>query len=273
VHVPTVRAGDVLRVRSCTVDEIPIGEIAVFRKSQYLLAHRVIGKRSENGRRCVVTRPDGVNEGTDSPTFDDGLLGVVTSITRNGKPVSLQPTSYPWPAQRYFAIRLALMHAAWPWQSRFENFCSRARQWPPLRFAADWWLRLRRPRISYTVRLPLPAFGDAVYHRVAFEAFDLQKGFRGRPIDRWTLAMHVNEQSEPTATVTLARDASETWRIAGRWLSPRYRGSFPSDTMMRKLNTILPASPPWPALGPAGRAADIGSQNAADLPPPRNVRS
>lgn len=236
---PTVRAGDLLRVRSCAVAEASIGDIAVFRKAQYLLAHRVIEKRIVDGRACVVTRPDGTNEGSDSPTFDDDFLGVVASIDRNGKPAPLEPTSYPGLVRRYFDARLRLMHAEWLWTSRFQNALKRTQRSPTYRHIANACLRLMNPRISYTVRLPVSAFGDAAYREMPREKVSLRRDWRGRPIDRWTLALHINGAREPAARATFSRSPESHWRIEELFLGQRYQGTKLKDALLREAKTIL----------------------------------
>ena len=100
---PTIRAGDVLRVQTCAAANVSIGDIAVFRRINYLFAHRVIGKGALEDRVYILTRPDGIDEGSDGRTFDETLVGIVSSIERKGKPVPLKPVVYSWPVRRYFA--------------------------------------------------------------------------------------------------------------------------------------------------------------------------
>ena len=109
---PTVRPGDVLRIRSRLAADVVVGDIAVCRAPDFLFSHRVIDKGLRDGRPFVVTRADRSHEGSDAPTFDENLLGVVIGIERHGKRVPVQPAEHPWLVRRYHAVRLALIEAA-----------------------------------------------------------------------------------------------------------------------------------------------------------------
>lgn len=235
---PTIRAGDVLRIQSRAVADVAIGDIAVFRRATYLLAHRVIGKGAHEGRAYIVTRPDGASESSDGPTFDENLLGTVTAIERRGKPVSLQPTVYPWLLRRYFDLRLTLMHLAERRRPWCADALARIQDSPLYRRLAGLWLTVMQPRLEYTVRLPIAAFGNSIYRRVAPESFDLRTDWRGRPIERWTLTLHMNGQRDPAAWTTLVRNAG-TWSVEDSFLRPRYRGTNLDHMLMGRVEAIL----------------------------------
>ena len=66
---PTIRQGDVLRIRSCAASQVTVGEIAVCRTPEFLFSHRVIATGERDGRPFVVTRSDrNLGEG-DGPTW------------------------------------------------------------------------------------------------------------------------------------------------------------------------------------------------------------
>jgi hypothetical protein len=236
---PTIRAGDVLRVQSCAAANVSIGDIAVFRRINYLFAHRVIEKGAIEDRAYILTRPDGVREGTDGRTFDETLVGIVSSIERKGKPAPLQPVVYPLLVRRYFDLRLALMHLAWLWLSWWPDALTRVQDSPLYRCIAGLWLILMRPRIKYTVRLPVDVLDNNVYRPVAPENFDLRKDWRGRPIERWILTIHMNGQRDPAASITMLKTAAKTWSVADSFFQPRYRGMDLVRVLMRQVEIIL----------------------------------
>lgn len=236
---PTIRAGDVLRVQSCAAANVSIGDIAVFRRINYLFAHRVIEKGVLEDRVYILTRPDGVREGSDGQTFDETLVGIVNSIERKGKPAPLQPVEYSWLVRRYFDSRLTLMHLAWLWLSWGPGALMYVQDSPLYRRVSGLWLILMRPRIKYTVRLPMAAFGNEVYRRIAPESFDLRKDWRGRPIERWILTLHMNGQRDPAASITIVKTAAETWSVADSFLQPRYRGTNLARILMCQVEIIL----------------------------------
>lgn len=236
---PTVRAGDVLRIQSCRAADVSVGDIAVGRKQGYLFAHRVIGKGLEKGRACIITRPDRSQVGSDGPTLDESLLGKVVAIERNGGPVPLHPTAYPWPVRVYYAMRLALIEAVQQLLAGLAQVLETVQASALYRRLSMRWLAIERPHISYAVRLPMPALGDAVYRELTSETFDVRVDWRGRPVGRWTLALHLNGNRRPAAWATFARDGAADWRVVESFVCARYRGSGLDDKLLCRADAIL----------------------------------
>jgi hypothetical protein len=237
---PTVRAGDVLRIQSRRAADVAVGDIAVCRTPAYLFSHRVIGKGERDGRAYIITRPDRSRDGSDGPTFDENLLGVVVALTRNGKPVPLQPTRYSWFMRSFHAARLALMEA-WPRTLlRLANALAHAQTGALYRYIARRILALLRPQVSYIVRVPFnEKLGDAVYRPLTPAEFDPQTAaWQGRPIQRWTLALHLNAAREPAAWMTFAANPDATWRVAESYTRVRYRGLGLEEMILRQAEPI-----------------------------------
>lgn len=236
---PTIRAGDVLRIQSRAAAEVSVGDIAVCRRPPYLLSHRVIDKGVHEGRAYIVTRHDRACEGSDGPTFDEDLLGVVTSLERRGKRVPLQPTAYSWPVRRYHALCLALIEGMSMARYWGTDVLARMQNNSLYRRIARGWLVPAGPRISYTVRLPMPGLGDAVYRELSPEMFDVRMDWRGRRIERWTLTLHLNGKRRPAAWATFARDAAQGWHVDELFVSVLYRGAGLDEDLLRRADAIL----------------------------------
>jgi hypothetical protein len=240
---PSVRPGDVLSIRSRAASQVNIGELAVCRGNGFLFCHRAIAKGERDGRAFIVTRPDRAHEGSDGPTFDENLLGVVAAIERKGKRVPLQPAAYPGLARWYYAARLAIIEAVPRARLWLANALARAQRLTLYRKIARWWVALARPRITYTVRLPLNGkLGESVHRRLTPEEFDPQMEWRGRAIQRWALALHLNEARQPAACATFARDADDAWRVEESYVRLRYRGAGLDDALITQAEAILARS-------------------------------
>lgn len=246
---PTIRAGDVLRIKPCTAADIAVGDIAVGRKPGYLFAHRVIDKGIDIGRACIITRPDTARVGGDGPTFDESLLGRVVAIERNGRPVPLLPAAHRWPLRAGYAVRRELIEAVQRLLAGWGRTLETVQAGALYRVLAGRWRALSRPRISYAVRLPTPALGDAVYRELTPETFDVRMDWRGRPVGRFTLTLHLNEKRRPAAWATFARDGAAEWRVVESFVSARYRGWGLEDELLRRADAALDAGsgPPEPA--------------------------
>jgi hypothetical protein len=193
----------------------------------------------EEGCAYIVTRPDLASAGSDGRTFDESLLGVVLAIERKGKPVPLLPAEYPWPVRRFFALRRTLLEAAPPALLRLAQTRESVQASALYRALARGWMALARPRVSYSVRLPMPALGDSVYRRLSPETFDVRMDWRGRPVERWTLTLHLDGKRQPAAWATFARVTTADWRVVESHTRARYRGAGLDEALLRQADAIL----------------------------------
>lgn len=223
---PTIRPGDVLRIRSCGARDVALGEIAVCRVSGYLFSHRVISKGQRNGRAFIVTRSDrNLGEG-DAPAFDENLLGVVVGATRDEHPIPLQPTRYGLPWRSYHAARLAIIELTPRFRAlRAELLATRGGSAAQQAMALAWFT-LVRPEVKFVVRIPLNAtLGEGVFRQVDPADFDPEEKWHDRPTERFTLVAQLDDAFEPAAWVTLARDPDRSWRVVHAHVRRRFRGA------------------------------------------------
>jgi hypothetical protein len=235
---PSIRAGDVLRIESRAVNDVAVGDIAVCRRQAALFSHRVIAKGLENGRACILTRPDRSNDSDDGPTHDENLLGVVVAIERGGNPVPLPALPSSRAVRRYFALRAALADAVASARTRWTGIVPGVQENPLYRRMAKGLLSLSRPRISYSVRLAIPAFGDALHHPLPLEEFDVDMEWRGLPLDRWTLVLHLNGRRQPAAWARFARVAGDDWRVDESFVEVPYRGAGLYELLIRRADDV-----------------------------------
>ncbi|MBU2549560.1 MAG: S24/S26 family peptidase [Proteobacteria bacterium] len=237
---PTIRPGDVLHIQQRAAIDVRVGDIAVVRRSKNLLSHRVVARGTEQGRAFIVTRSDRARQGEDSPTFDEDLLGIVESIERRGRFVPLDRARPSWPARLWYGFRLRLIEVrlrVLPWWS---VTLARLQDTPIYRRLAGLWLGLARPRISYAVRVPVPALGDAVFRQMKPEDFNVEKDWRGRPVKRWMLTLHLNDLSQPAAWMTFERKAADAWALDEWYVCARYRGAGLEERLLSRAGGILP---------------------------------
>jgi Peptidase S24-like len=93
--IPSIYPGDLLTVRSESIAGARCGEIVLFLLSGRFFVHRVMRKWSERNRIVFATRGDALSQ--EDPSVDGSqLLGRVTSILRQGKPVKFATRLNPW---------------------------------------------------------------------------------------------------------------------------------------------------------------------------------
>jgi signal peptidase I len=237
---PTMRPGDVLHIQSCRAVDLTVGDIAVCRAPTYLFSHRVIDKGLKDGQAFIVTRPDRSQAGSDEPTFDDNLLGVVIAIKRKGKSAPLSSVEYPWFLQICHAARIRLIEAVPRGRYWLADSLSRMQKTTLYGGLARRWFTLRQWHVSYIVRVPLNAtLADAAFRPFGLNEFDIRMTWRGKTIERWTLVLHVNNARLPAAWVSFVRSQDKNWRIQESNIRVRFRGMDFDKLLMEQAETIL----------------------------------
>lgn len=239
---PTVRPGDVLRIRPCAIGNVALGDIAVCRRPTHLFSHRVVAAGTDGGRCYIVTRPDRIPEGDDGPTHEENFLGIVTSIERGGRilPAShLRAASHAWPLAACFAFRIKLIETGLRARLWRDEALVRIQRSACYRLPARLWLAAARPRISFMVRVPQPALGDAVYRELKPEDFDPQSDWRGRPVNRWTLVLNMDNAREPAAWMTWSREDAPCWSEVESFAAARFRGTGLEEKLRARAESIL----------------------------------
>ncbi len=108
--LPSIRPGDVLIIEAADVSEIPLGAIAVWRRGERLVAHRVIEQMvSADGSLKLVTCGDRQQQ-RDESIGDEELLGRVTMIQRG--PRTMLPGPQPSAGARL--LRCISRFTDWP---------------------------------------------------------------------------------------------------------------------------------------------------------------
>jgi signal peptidase I len=237
---PTIRPGDVLRIRSCKARDVAVGEIAVCRTPGFLFSHRVISKGEREGRAFVVTRSDRNPGAGDGPTFDENMLGVVIAATRNGQPVPLQPARDGLPVRSYHAARLAFIGYVPRLRAFRADVIASAGGRIVQQSLARAWFRLSRPKVKFVVRVPLNVtLGERVYWAVDPVDFDPAQQCHGRVVERWTLAAHLGGALEPAAWATFVRDSGNFWGVVDSNVRQRYRGVGLEEALLERAKGLM----------------------------------
>ncbi len=222
---PNVFPGDVLTIQSRSARDVEVGDIAVCRTPGYLFGHRVIETGEDEGRAYIITRPDSSVEGSDGPTFDEDLLGVVVKIKRNGKPVPLKPKVYPKVIRYYYMKRLAFIEVKNRFKNRIINCLVQSCNGVIYGACAKIWYKLACPGLTYAVKVPLnTALGDVVYRCYEADVFDPEKAWKENKSRSWILSLHLNEEREAGAQVTFVRNQEGDWELKESHVRLRYSG-------------------------------------------------
>ena len=244
--VPCVHPGDTLHIESRPIEDIKVGDITVTRHNGCLFGHRTIAKGEDEDGPYIVTRPDRSKHGSDGPTLEENILGVVTRIERRGKQVSTAPKLL----RGYAAVRVSLWEW-WNWDARLRlsKRLERVQRLGMYKSIASIYVKALHPHLRYEVRTPLkPRQSHDLYRVFPPEQFDVTQPLQqGKPVMEWTLALYLDPTRAPAGWVTMIRSPEECprgkgWHIADMWVRIRYRGAGLEDTISQQAEKILARS-------------------------------
>ena len=223
---PCMRPRDRITVDARRIEEIAVGEVAVFRRGRRIVAHRVVEVGETDGLPYLVTRPDRAWR-NEAPLHAADVLGVVTRVQRRNRDVNLAASPLS-----PLARRLIDMHVAF---SGCAASCARKTisvlgffQESPLYHAVAGRLAKRYP-LEMTLRVPLlPAVND-LYR--CFTLHDIPDAIL-REAASWSIVLTCN--GAPAAALTIERDAErqEAWWVRQVVTRIRYRGLGFEDQLL-----------------------------------------
>ncbi len=245
---PCIRPGDILHIVPKSVAQLAVGDIAVYRRANRLFGHRIIDRRSDNGRPYIITRPDRAKVGEDTPSYDEDVLGVVSQIERRGKKVGSQKPRYALAEQLYFASLLKFWECQYALRRKIITALAFLQKTDIYQRIVRRWFAAKNAALTYSLRVPICAGQMHDPYRelslAEFEDMFLTLG-KSRP-DRLTLALVVNGNPQPAASVTFVSRPPEC-PFAGWWVNEiqvrvRYRGAGLEEKLLQKAGEIFSRS-------------------------------
>jgi signal peptidase I len=238
---PTVRPGDILHVEPKNIQEIKVGDIAVFRRAGKLFGHRVVEKKEEI--TCIITRPDRTKNGNDGPLYEENLLGIVRSIQRNGKHLDTARAAYSSFAKLYHSFALLLIEKKQiAWQQLIPCIAS-IQQTRLYRFIAHRVFAPAIKKLGFTVYLPL-RIGTASPFSRKIAGADVDK-ISLNPDDnkpfQWRICFEIRRHI--AASISFSRRPAgcpfDGWWVDGVHVRLRYRESGMEEKLIGKAEEIL----------------------------------
>lgn len=109
--LPTIPPDSAVHVAPA-MEEPRVGDLLVFRQSDYVVVHRFLGRaRTTDGRPCLRTRGDGARS-LDPPVDPSAVLGRVTALRRGGQWWSMDGSParlYAWAVARHLLFWAAVL--------------------------------------------------------------------------------------------------------------------------------------------------------------------
>lgn len=265
--LPAVRPGDRLWVRACLPHDACPGEVAVFRRGEHFLGHRVIGRGQDEQGAYLLTRADTNPMGDDGPIYAGELLGVVTRVERGGREVDFSLRRGGWRSRALVALldqRDRAARVGWQGLLGGVNALQRTRLYrTAARRAAARSIQALRLAVEYPLNAALPLM------------IQLKPGEPLLPPGREQITLSLLAQTGAAVRLSFRR-FPPACRFPGWWLVAvetriRWRGLGLETQLFRRALTwfeaagvqavwaavrFLPDLPPsLPVDTPAGRAA------------------
>ncbi len=237
---PLVRPGDRLHIQSRSVEQVNVGEIAVSRREGRLVCHRVVDKGILNGRAYIVTRSDRNKQNNDPFTYDEDLLGIVTSIERNGHPINPYDNRRNRLSRFYSAALRTLTESFYSWRGPIVVVLSAIQRAPIYQSGSRLLTAFSNRTIRFEVRVWKKSWKKLdLYLPQEPDEFDLSgPEFQGSSPDGWTLVLHLNKNQKPAVQATFQSD-SERWYLKDLHIRSRYRGMGLGKDLLLKAEEIF----------------------------------
>ncbi len=240
---PCIRPGDILRIEPKIAEQIQIGDIAVYRRSDRLFTHRTIDKGENNSSHYIITRPDTASCGNEGPIFDEDILGIVSGIKRKAKILG--------PAKKNYTLAKRIFIILWLKWYRFEHYLfeefisavASIQQFKVYRRIANLLFSRSSKKTDFSIHVPVSSkITDRFYRKISPQEFVTQSvNTREHSIPKWTITLNVN--SKPAAFLSFVYRPQDCpfsgWWICEAKIRIRYRGTGIEDKLFDKVKGLL----------------------------------
>jgi len=238
---PYLRPGDVLCIQAKTTDQIQVGEVAVFKKGDYLCAHRTISRGILKDKPYIVTRSDRAEECDDGPIFGEDILGVVSDVERKGKKADKEA-----PRTRAMSSNIYLK-----WHILKKKFLavtirciSPVQRNRVYRKISQFWFVISRKNINLSIRVPLNLKINSKFYQEAtlkdLKLF-LSETSNLRAIAAWSMVASVD--SKFAGVISFLHKPQDCpfsgWWIVDLTVRIRYRGLGLEERLLNEAEAIL----------------------------------
>jgi len=238
---PCIKPGDTLHIEPRSVDQIKVGDIAVYRRFNRLFTHRTIDKGIRDGQNYIITRPDIAKFSNDGPTFDQDILGIVAHIERKAKILDTAKKDCPLVKRFFLNIYLQYYHLKQSLGNKVIYIISYLQQFKAYRKFAKFLFINSKKKIEFSLQAPLYSkINSRFFRKMSSEEFlNLQRG--ESPAPRWIITLSVN--SNPAGFLSFVFKPKNC-PFSGWWLSEakvgiRYRGTNLEERLLNQADNLL----------------------------------
>lgn len=242
---PILRPKDILYIEPKTAEEIEVGDIAVFRKSNYLYGHRTIEKGKYADASYILTGSDTSRYPDSGPTFNEDILGVISAVERNGRVIDIVKKD-----QLLAGRKLSNLHIKWiSFQKGLVkkniDFFQYLQQMKFYRkIAMCLWSKLIA-KITLSISVPLNFKMTSRFYQIVslgkFKIFGQNISGENEFVARWSIIANVN--AHPAGVVSVIYKPHDC-PFSGWWISEmnvriRYRSIGIEERLFKEIERIF----------------------------------
>ena len=243
---PYLRPKDVLCIEPKSVEEIKIGDIAVFRRFDYLYAHRTISKNKYGNLTYILTQPDTSKAGNDGPIFNEDILGIVSKVERRGRILNLSKDSRVAAKKMFVDFYLRWFHYKIKLFKKIIDLVSHIQKIKFYKKIASCFFSKLCRKIEISVRIPANfEMTSRFYQTVSLEdsrplIFALDEKNK-EMISGWSIVACLG--SKPAGIISFIHKPKDC-PYSGWWISQaniriRYRNSGLEDRLLKETDEIF----------------------------------
>lgn len=240
---PCMRQGDVIYIQPKTIEEIQVGEVAVYRRHNRLFSHRAIAKGQNERGRYIITRPDTALYGDDGPTFNEDILGIVAKMERKSRILAPLKRDYNLMEKIWYGFCLKCSYFKQRFLWKIIYIAAFLQQFRLYRLIAELFSRNLAKRISFVFSTFAGGKVTSRFYRKVSEQElpELIRNNDKNSISKWSIALKIN--SKQTASLSfILRPAN--CEFSGWWLERarimiRHRGTIIEKLLLDKADGLL----------------------------------
>jgi hypothetical protein len=240
---PCIRPKDILHIEPKNIEQIKIGDIAVYRRRNNLFSHRTIDKGNNGGLSYIITRSDTAQSGNDGQAFDEDVLGIISYIERKGNILSTEKKDYSLLKRIFLDICLRGHSFRQYLYRKIVYAISYAQQFKIYRKITKVLFSVSNKKTDFSICIPLNDKINGCFSRkVSFEEFlKLNLNKEETSIFKWTLTLDVD--SKPAAFLSFIFKPKNC-PFTGWWLSEikirnQYRSTIVEEKLFKQTDELL----------------------------------
>lgn len=242
---PVIRPNDKLYVSPKTVDEIKIGDVAVYRRHNRLFAHRTIEKGYDKNRSLpyIITRPDTAKLGNDGPSFDEDIVGVIEKLERRGRVLNTEKKDCgrvkkflhrSYLEGRYFFMRLL--------RRVMDIFCL-VQQSRIYRNTIGLLFKYKNKHIKVSMTVPMRQMVDTNFYRKVSRQ-ELLESLREAGVDaisRYSIDLKFGSKKDVSISMVHKPEycSAPGWWVSDIRIRVRYRGTAIEERLFEEAEDLL----------------------------------